>query len=429
MNSKNGSAKKKAVKERIRSLLKLFFFVEYQEDGRFNVLFRFPIAFNVRWVYRLLYANKPIQQNKIVFDNYMGKGYGCNPKYVVQELLEKHPGEFDLVWAVSEDDYVKGMFPPGVRSVIYESAEAKKEFATAKMWVSNYHKIVFVKKGMYKRPGQRFIQMWHGSLGIKRIENDVPGLVVDPNWLSFAKQSSEMVDYWISNSSFETEIYKRAFWNVRQVLEYGHPRNDLLLSPQRMSEVRDKVSRQFGILNKKILLYAPTFREDYRLDCYGLDYTALQESLQKRFGGEWVFLVRLHPRVRKYSNMIIPKNSSVMDVTYYDDIQELIACADCMITDYSSCVFDFMLTKRPAFIYATDIDEFNHERGFYYPLDATPFPIATDNRGLLDRIEQFDAGRYEKDVDAFLKEKGCIEDGHASERIAQLIAEIMGHKD
>lgn len=387
---------------------------------------KLPFSLDRHALYRRLYAGYPVQQNKVVLDNYMGKGFGCNAKYVAQKLLEKYPGELDLVWIVSKGDMKNGDFPEGIRLVDYASPEARKEYATAKVWVSNYHKISFVRKGMYRKPDQHFIQMWHGSLGIKKIESDVSILTDDENWLTLAQESSRMVTHWISNSTFETSIYHRAFWDVENVLEYGHPRNDLLVTePERM---RSKVEEFFGIQGKNILFYAPTFREDYRLDCYRIDYAALKEALEERFGGEWVFVVRLHPRVRKYSSQVIPNEPYMLDGTYYADIQELMAASDAMITDYSSCIYDFILTRRPGFIFATDVDDYVDERGFYYPLEATPFPIAHDNYELVRSVRQFQPEQYARDVEAFLENKGCMEDGHASERVADLIAELTGIK-
>ena len=73
----------------------------------------------------------------------MGKGYGCNPKYVAEKLLEKYPGKFDVVWIVSKEDSSRGEIPDWIRKVNYSSPAALWEFATAKVWVSNYHKISF----------------------------------------------------------------------------------------------------------------------------------------------------------------------------------------------------------------------------------------------------------------------------------------------
>ena len=422
---------KEDIFDEIRKFLKKFVQVKY--DGE-NVIpyihiklptihFKLPFAFNRKKFYKSFFGHKSVVANKVIFDNYMGKPFGCNCKYVVNKLLEKYPDQLDIVWMVSKKEMNSDSFPEGVRLVRYGTGDAKSEYATAKVWVSNYHKVSYVRKGMYRKPDQYFIQMWHGSLGIKKIENNVPLLSENANWLTLAKESSEMTTHWISNSAFETDVYKQAFWGVENVLEYGHPRNDILVNGD--ANVVSKVKEFYGIEDKKIMFYAPTFREDYRMDCYQIEYNKLKKALEEKFGGEWVFVVRLHPRVQKYSKALLPDVDYIFDGTFYPDIQELILSADSMMTDYSSCIFDFLITKRPGFIFATDIEEYNTERGFYYPLESTPFPVATNNEELMENVKKFDFEGYRNKTEKFLSDKGCTEDGNASERVADLIMELV----
>ena len=374
-----------------------------------------------------VFARLTVQGNKIVFENYMGKGFGCNPKYVAQELINRGCADkYDLVWLVSRANLEYSELPPQIRIVRYGSLKSFFELATAKVWVSNYHKIYFIRCGLHKRKNQFFIQMWHGSLGIKKIDGDVAAFTQDKRWLRAAMKSSRMTDYWISNSSFETDVYKRAFWDVKDesVLLYGHPRNDIFFDAEKMRAARQKVFAAYDTGERKILLYAPTFREDYRTDCYGIDFSVLAEHMKRRFGGEWMILVRLHPRIRDMYDEIIPSGACVADATNYTDIQELLAAADCLITDYSSCAFDFMLTRRPVFLFATDVKEYDMERGFYYPLEETPFPLSFNNAELMKNIDAFDEDAYLPKVEAFLKGKGCMEDGNASKRVADLIERL-----
>ena len=109
-------------------------------------------------------------------------------------------------------------------------------------------------------------------------------------------------------------------------------------------------------------------------------------------------------------------------------MQELLAVADAGITDYSSWAFDYVLTGRPLFIYATDLDQYDQVRGFYYPLEETPFPIAKSKEELDTNIRSFDDESYQIKVDEFLKGKECMDDGHASERIVDLIKEVTNTK-
>lgn len=375
-----------------------------------------------------IFTHLPVQNGKIVFENYGGKGFGCNPKYVAQELIKRGAvGKYDLVWLISRKALKNGNLPLPIRTVRYGSLKSLYEYATAQVWVSNYHKVFFVRRGLRKRENQFYVQMWHGSLGIKKIDIDVPALKQDKKWLRASVISSRMTDFWISNSSFETSVYKTAFWKVKDesVRLYGHPRNDIFFDAEGMLSARQKVAASYGVEGKKLLLYAPTFREDDRIDCYRIDYCNLIEHMKCRFGGEWIILVRLHPRIQDKAAEIVPSGANIVDVTWYADIQELLAAADCLITDYSSCAFDFMLTRRPTFLFATDVKQYDRERGFYYPLETTPFPLAHDNAELMKSVDAFDEAVYLPKVEAFIKEKGCMEDGHASERVADLVERLV----
>ena len=100
--------------------------------------------------------------------------------------------------------------------------------------------------------------------------------------------------------------------------------------------------------------------------------------------------------------------------------------ADIGVTDYSSWIFDYILLKRPGFILADDLEEFEKSRDFYYPLSETPFPISTNNETFIEQIRMFDEREYQKAVTRFLEARGCMEDGHASERIVEKIRELIG---
>ena len=121
-----------------------------------------------------------------------------------------------------------------------------------------------------------------------------------------------------------------------------------------------------------------------------------------------------------------PPTDVAIDVCAYPDIQELMVAADAMVTDYSSCIFDYLLSGKPGFVFAVDLEKQNRERGFYYPLETTPFPIALDSSELCANIRAFDAEKFATDTKSFLASKGCMEDGNASKRVADLIESELG---
>lgn len=410
--------------------LERIFSITNSGTNKLVMLFGIPIKIDRTKFYRNLCLKSQVDNNKIVIDNFEGNSYGCNPKYIVEEII-KRKLPYELVWLVKSvsSEFEKGAFPEQVRLVPIYKKDAFVELATAKLWIDNQRKYYFIKRGLIKKNNQRYIQTWHGSLGIKKLDADVTAFNDEDNqnWVTGSKYESSIMDYYISNSSFESNVVTKALWFNNCIKEYGHPRNDIFFkSEKEQQEIKDKVFQTLQIdKNKKVLLYVPSFRDDKKLSCYGLDTSAVANVLKEKFGGDWVIAIRLHPRVKKYSSKLFSFNDKVVDATYYPDIQELLLASDIAITDYSSCIFDFMLSRKPGFIFATDIEQFNTDRGFYYPLESTPFPIATNNYELIKNIENFDYEEYKQKVEDFLKDKGCMEDGHASERVVDLIEKIM----
>ncbi len=404
--------------------------IDYHIEGDWQVYRLKHTPFSVRRLMTRRFQRKwgklPIENRKIVFDNYMGSGFGCNGKYITQELLRSR-AEYDIVWTVKDAGAHRAEFPSGIRLVEYLSDEALYEYATAKIWVLNIHLVPYLYKGLRKKEGQFYIQTWHGSLGIKKIERDSAFVRRAENWMVMDELNSAMTDYWISNSRFETDVYTHAFWNARTILEYGHPRNDLFFHDT--GEIRARVRRTLG-LEKDIrtILYVPTSREIESMAGFEIDYGLLLSSLAKRFGGRWKILMRMHPRMRDEAARWVPRRSGVIDVSRYPDIQELMVCADAMITDYSSAIFDFILTGKPGFLFVLDEELYERRRGLYYSVYETPFPVAASNRELQAKILSFDSSEYERKVRAFLDGKGIREDGCASRRVAQLISSLTQEK-
>lgn len=367
-------------------------------------------------------ADLPVVNNKIVFDNYAGGGYGCNGKYITKALSECE-NVLDIVWVVKDVNSNRDSFPKGVRLVEYMSKEAFYEYATAKVWVCNFQMVAYINKGLRKKKEQVYIQTWHGSFGIKKIENDCRLLNCDRNWMELAKMNSLMTDYWISNSEFETDIYRRSFWNVRSVLEYGHPRNDIFFDKELMGQVKSKFDTMTN--GRKRIVYVPTFRDNKNIEGFNLDYEKVIKAFEEKYHDRFVMMIRMHPKMRGYASKVIKESDNIMDVTDYPDIQELLAAADAVITDYSSAVFDYLLMRKPGFLFVTDEKGYEDQRGLYYPLTETPFPVSHTNEELVSNIMNFEQAVYEKKAAEFLKGKGSFETGQASKKVAKLIIDIV----
>ena len=374
----------------------------------------------IGWLARWMWSKRvKVSENKILFLTF-NKQYTCNPKYICQELIKKNI-DCDIVWLVnSEKSFSHSPFPARIRRVQIGTAKAFYELLTAKIIIEN----AYLSQEMGYTPIQKeqyLIQTWHGSLGIKRFGPEYDSI---KSRVLAAKRAGNYTDLFLSNSTFETKEVASVFWENAEIREWGHARNDLLIC-QRYN-IKQEVRIRLGIpVNFRIALYAPTYRDEKSRDHYQLNYNKLIEALSKRFGGEWIVLIKLHYSMRNYT-LNLKTNPYIKDVSKYSDIQELMLITDVGITDYSSWIFDFLLTGKPAFIYADDIYLYEDERGFYYPLNTTPFPIAQTSDELQRNIINFDLQNYEHQAKEFLQEKGCIEDGLAAHRVVDKITQLLG---
>lgn len=371
---------------------------------------------------RKLMQDMKIVPNRIVFGTFQNC-YTCNCKYIADEILRRGL-DYELIFLVNGDAFYhkeKYNIPDGVKLVLRGSLASYFALGTAKFWVDNALNCIW--KEIPKKPEQIYIDTWHGSLGIKRLGGE-------KRWIKLAEHSADFIDYFLTDSVFEEEVFHTSFWPHVEQLKFGHPRNDILFSKEKMSELRDKVYKFYKIEpHVKTVLYAPTFRDNKSdVSAIKIDCIKLKETLEKKFGGEWKVIVKAHMHNRHNAALrhMFANRDSIIDASDYIDMQELIAAADVGITDYSSWIFDFVLKGAPAFIYARDIKQYINSRGFFYPLDQTPFSIAETDEELSGNIMNFDSEAYAKAVKAFLDDKQCYENGHAAERTVDFICELSG---
>ena len=375
-----------------------------------NKLYRFLKDSGSAMLMRLFRAF-PIQQNKAVFISYSGRFYNDNPRCVSEEL-EKHD-DVEIVWSVL--DGVK--CSPKVRTVSPFSVKYIYELATAKVWVDNARKRPWIRK----RKGQYYIQTWHGNIGNKRAEK-AAGDTLDKPYIKGAIHDAACTDLMLSGSKFFTDLCYEAFWYDGEVLECGTPRLDIFYhcTPEIIADVKGELGLS---PDTKVVLYAPTFRQDLRIDCYDMDYTALLDTLQKKYGGDWVVAVRMHPNVPQDS--FIQFSDKIINATKYPDLYKLMLASEIIVSDYSSLTFEAGLIKKPVLLFATDVKEYIDERGFYWDMRELPFPLAETNDELIRLVRQFDRAQYEAGIDAFYSKLEIKESGKASKIVADRIYQVM----
>lgn len=381
----------------------------YYPDQAFGILGKYLLAKKI-----------PVEKDKIMLLTFQGD-YTCNPKKIADEMI-KQGLPYKLVWAI-KSSIPNSDYPLELQYVKHNTYDFYKEISSAKVIIENTN--IVERLHVFKKPDQYLLQTWHGSLGIKRLDGDV---VMGAAYRRLARNCQKKVDFLLSNSTFETEVFETSYWKGVPSLLTGHARNDIFfVGEKEKQQIKEKVYRSLKIApEKKLFLFAPTHRDNVEESYEALEYGIIRNALEERFGGEWQIIIRLHNRLKKVSRQWLRGLPSyVSDATAYEDMQELLVCTEVGVTDYSSWIFDYVLSNKPGFIIQLGIDEFKEQRGFYYPIETTPFPIASDSLGLAENIKKFDDVKYQKEVKRFLAERGCMEDGHASERIVEQIKELM----
>ncbi len=353
-----------------------------------------------------------ISKNKIVFSSWSGGGFGGNGKYIALDLLRRCRG-LDLVWVVKREDE---KLPDGIRGVVYGTYEHYRELGTAHIWIDNEHKNFFTRK----REGQCYIQTWHGGGPLKKIEFD--GENLSGSYLDLCEMNSEMEDIMISPSGFNSGLYRSAFHYHGEIMECGYPRNDIFWQKNRC---REDMERMFSFKSEELMvLYAPTFRNFQRPEGDILHFSRVRKAVEKRFERNCRIFVRLHPSDIEAAKDT-PWLTECVDVTSYEDVQELLAAADVLITDYSSVMWDFSLTGKPVFLFHPDLDLYEKERGYYLSFQEMPYIEAFDNEDLCGKIENFDQERYMEQTRAFVRKYGSFDRGTAAKAVGDRIMSIL----
>lgn len=380
----------------------------------YSILLKIYLTFHkaLIWTFWQICFLLPVKKQKVIFSNFNGNGFGDNPRYIVEEFIQRKL-PYELYWVCSKKEC---SFPKELHIIRPNSLAFVFHMSTAGFWVDNTRKLYYLKK----KKNQTYIHTWHAGPGLKQIEADAES-ALSKEYVAFAKKDSTYMDLLISNCKFCTEIYKRSFWYDGEIRETGIPKNDLYFRD--MQKIRDLVRNYYQLPSDcKLALYVPTWRENRKLHVYHLDFEACLNAFETRFGGSWFMLVRMHPNVNA-ADFDINYNKRVLNASPYDNVQELLAAGDAVITDYSSCGFDYIQLNRPAFLYAEDFEEMKRTKDYNLKLDELPMPKAFNNEEMIQNILNFSEESYQKERIPFMEKMGFCDDGHASKRIVDYILE------
>ncbi|WP_067453821.1 CDP-glycerol glycerophosphotransferase family protein [Actinomadura macra] len=357
-------------------------------------------------------------RDTVLFSCFNGRQYSDSPKAIHQELVRRG-SDLEQLWVVND---AQVELPDTLKAVRLNGEEWQEAVATSRYIVTNHR----LGDWFQRHPDQSVLQTWHGT-PLKKIGKDIkevhfayaPGM---KNALQ-AKSTGPAVPEWshlLSPNPFSTEIFRRAFAFKGEIIEAGYPRNDLMHSPEADVVAKD-VRARLGIPEgKKVVLYAPTWRDDqyYSKGRYRFDMRLDLERAREALGDDHVLLVRLHTNV--VDGIAEDDAGFVRDVSLYPDITELYLIADMMISDYSSVMFDYANTGRPMLFFTYDLADYRDRlRGFYFDFEAeAPGPLVETSDALIEAIRDVESAtaghqdRYKEFVNRFCP----LDDGHAAAR-------------
>lgn len=418
--------------------------IEYSNEQKY-IRIRKRKAFRESLLY-YFFCMFPIRRNKITVCTFEGKGgFCCNPRYIVEELSRRN-NAYHFVWLVND---LPKQFPAYVTPVKNTLWNRAYHLSTSKVWIDNYRK----PYGTRKRKGQYYIQTWHGALSFKTL-----GLWRGEGFSKIAylvsKNDADMTDYVICDSEWGKQVYPKGLVYEGEYLKYGSARCDIMVNSK--EQQRKRIRERYHLpQDTKIVMFAPTFRETGQKGQRGvfvenntLDFSRMAENLNRRFSGKWYLFLRLHPQLasqmEKYP--LGGLEGRTIDVSQADDMCEVLAGVDVLITDYSSAAMDAGFAGIPVFLYADDIEKYTEDRGglfWTFPekgpepifsnraitpeIEATlPYPLARNNDELEYNILNFDLEKYLDMTKKFAQAIGLLNDGKASQRAADQIERWLG---
>ncbi len=373
-------------------------------------------------LYRIFILIHKVDRRVIIFESNLGRNYSGNPRFIYEEMVARGLDKLYACYFILEDTRIE--LPGSIRKVKRISLLYFYLFAKAGLWVSDTRMPTYLKK----RKDAVYIQTWHGT-PLKRLALDMKQVSMEGEKSledykrKFAKNTRTW-DYLLSQNSYSTEIFRRAFAYNKEILEIGYPRNDILFKDNNSATI-SLIKKRLGLpLDKKIILYAPTWRDNehygslkYRFSSQ-MDYSYLMEELSQ----DYIILLKAHYLVgeqidiSKYQGFIYQFKASF-------DIAELYLVSDILVTDYSSVMFDYSILRRPMIFFTYDLEEYKDTlRGFYFDfIKEAPGPFALTTKQLVRAIQDYNFEEYRDKYDAFSVKYNHADDGLASKKIVDLI--------
>lgn len=372
---------------------------------------RMPIISLFRLKFRRLCKKHKIVTNRISFLSGRRNEMGGNPKFVYELIKDRDDIDFQFLLFSDPNGHNK---LKNIKRFLYLYATSKVVI------VDDYFRLLNIVE---KREGVKVFQLWHAcgafkTFGFTRLGKKGGPRQTDPN--------HRMYDYAIVSSQEIAKHYAEGFGLSDEcVVATGIPRTDIFMDSEYASSVRKAFyEKRPQLKNKKIILFAPTFRGNGQMSAYYPLEAFNPEALYESLGGEYAIIIKLHPFCRERFKISDKYKDYIIDLSEEDELNDLLFVTDLLITDYSSVIFEASLLDIPMLFYAYDLYKYISRRDFYYDFEGfVPGKIVFSERELLEAITNND---FEQEkVNSFKTKFFDHLDGNSSQRVADLILENL----
>ncbi|WP_082723306.1 CDP-glycerol:glycerophosphate glycerophosphotransferase [Corynebacterium sp. DNF00584] len=371
-----------------------------------------------------LAGNTPVDPTIALFESFAGSSKGDSPAAFASAFAELKP-EVNRYWTI-KDGSVSA--PDGCIPVVRYSEEWWNLLHSAGWLINNNN----FPSQFRKQDGQTYIQTWHGT-PLKKIGHHVPQENLSLGYRMLMEREERYWDFFLAQSEWAGKIMRDAFRYTGTVVSDGYPRNDGLVGETAL-ECRAATREYLSITDEQtVVLYAPTWRDDKKVASGHYDLVSYLDfdKLRNKFGDDVVILMRGHSNTTDAGRQI--RGINVIDVSRYSDISDLINASDLLVTDYSSIMFDYVVTRKPMIFLVPDIEQYSGTtRGFYFDFkEFAPGPLCRTTDEVISYIEKFRSvglaitPKYE----AFLNRFASQDDGHrAVEMLRTIFAAVDNHE-
>jgi CDP-glycerol glycerophosphotransferase (TagB/SpsB family) len=362
----------------------------------------------------LFLKHRKIKENRISFLSERRDDLSGNFKFVYNILNENH--DLDLIQLLKNKQLKDLSISDMVK---YVNLISTSQIILLDDFYPNIHNFKLKKE-------TKLIQLWHATGAFKTFGFSRIGKMVG---ISQRSLNHRNYDHVIVSSDEIRRFYAEGFGiSDEKVIATGIPRTDVFFDEQYKIETMEMIYKKHPILkDKKIILFAPTFRGDGKKDAfYPMNMFDIKNFFRLLDTNEDIVLViKHHPFVKESINIPKKYRDNVLDLSENSEINDLLFITDLLITDYSSVIFEASILNIPMLFYSHDLEEYIMERDFYYDYRSfVPGKIAYTFENMIKAINNKDFDSYK--IPNFKNKFFNYLDGKSSQRVVDLINNLLG---